>query len=88
MWVGGLEICGFGLDWGFVPGASEAHAGTSNHRSGDASCRNTWLLALGNGISKGETDRPIRHIDVAATAGAMLGVSTSGLQGEAARELL
>jgi hypothetical protein len=47
--------------------------GFLNHRSGDPSCRNVWMLALGAGISKGATDTPIGHVDVAATAAEMLG---------------
>jgi hypothetical protein len=48
--------------------------GFLNHRSGDASCRNMWLLALGAGAAKGESERPASHIDVAATAAELLGV--------------
>lgn len=62
--------------------------GFLNHRSGDPSCRNTWLLALGAGVTKGATDQPIRHIDVAATAAAMLGISARGMAGKAAKEIL
>lgn len=47
--------------------------GFLNHRSGDASCRNMWLLALGAGVGKGETERPVAHVDVAATVAEMLG---------------
>ena len=47
--------------------------GFLNHRSGDPSCRNVWMMALGAGIAKGSTDRPIGHVDVAATAAEMLG---------------
>lgn len=60
--------------------------GFLNHRSGDASCRRMWMLALGG--PKGESERPIRHIDIAPTAAELLGVRTTGLGGEAARELL
>jgi hypothetical protein len=62
--------------------------GFLNHRSGDPSCRNTWLLALGAGVKKGATEKPIRHIDVAATAAAMLGVKAEGMAGVAAPEIL
>lgn len=55
-------------------GDMNAANGFLNHRSGDASCRNMWLLALGAGVEKGETERPVAHIDVAATAAALLGV--------------
>ncbi|MBM3759670.1 MAG: hypothetical protein FJW36_05430 [Acidobacteria bacterium] len=44
--------------------------GFLNHRSGDASCRNMWMLALGAG--KGETEQPVAHIDATATAARML----------------
>lgn len=62
--------------------------GFLNHRSGDPSCRNTWLLALGAGVTKGATDKPIRHVDVAATAAAMLDLKPEGLAGQPAREIL
>ena len=62
--------------------------GFLNHRSGDPSCRNTWLLALGAGVTRGMTDKPIRHIDVAATAAAMLGVKAEGMAGTPAKEIL
>lgn len=61
--------------------------GFLNHRSGDPSCRNTWLLALGGGIPKGETERPIRHIDVAATAASLLDIQAPELSGQTAPEL-
>ncbi len=61
--------------------------GFLNHRSGDPSCRNTWLLALGAGVTKGATDKPIRHVDVAATAAAMLDLKPEELAGQPAREL-
>jgi len=61
--------------------------GFLNHRSGDPSCRNTWLLALGAGVTKGMTDRPLRHVDVAATAAAMLDVKADGLLGQPAKEI-
>ena len=57
--------------------------GFLNHRSGDPSCRNMWLLALGAGVNRGETERPVHHIDVSATAAAVLGVTTGGIAGTA-----
>ena len=62
--------------------------GFLNHRSGDPSCRNTWLLALGAGVTKGATDKPISHVDVAATAAAILNVRADGMTGVAAKEIL
>jgi hypothetical protein len=69
-------------------GDVNAANGFLNHRSGDPSCRNIWLLAMGAGVPRGETDRPVHHIDVAATAAELLGVKTNGLAGTAMRELL
>jgi len=62
--------------------------GFLNHRSGDPSCRNVWLLALGAGITRGETDRPIQHVDVTAAAAALLGVKTGAVSGKPIREIL
>lgn len=55
-------------------GDINAANGFLNHRSGDPSCREMWLLALGSGFRKGETERPVAHIDVAATAAEILRV--------------
>ncbi|MBM3754837.1 MAG: hypothetical protein FJW38_12765 [Acidobacteria bacterium] len=55
-------------------GDINAANGFLNHRSGDASCRNMWMLALGAGVDKGETEGPIAHVDIAATAAKLLGV--------------
>lgn len=62
--------------------------GFLNHRSGDASCRNMWLLGLGRGISRGEVERPVSHVDATATAAAMLGIKTGAMQGRPIPELL
>jgi hypothetical protein len=62
--------------------------GFLNHRSGDPSCRNTWLLALGLGAPVGETERPVQHIDVCATAAELLGVKSGGMAGTPLKELL
>jgi hypothetical protein len=69
-------------------GDMNAANGFLNHRSGDPSCRNIWLLAMGAGVPRGETDRPVHHVDVAVTAAELLGVKTNGLAGIAMRELL
>ncbi len=70
-------------------GDSDTANGFLNHRSGDPSCRNVWMLALGAGVSKGSTDRPIAHVDVAATAAEMLGYRPAEeVVGEPVRELL
>jgi hypothetical protein len=63
--------------------------GFLNHRSGDPSCRNVWMMALGAGIAKGATDTPIGHVDVAATAAEMLGYrAAEQIAGKPIRELL
>jgi hypothetical protein len=62
--------------------------GFLNHRSGDPSCRNTWLLAMGAGVPRGETDRTVHHIDVAATAAELLGIKPGEMSGAVMRELL
>jgi hypothetical protein len=59
-------------------GDINAANGFLNHRSGDASCRNMWLLALGAGITKGETEQPVFHTQVAATAAELLGLKFEG----------
>jgi hypothetical protein len=69
-------------------GDVNAANGFLNHRSGDPSCRNMWLLAMGAAVPKGETERPIFHVDVAATAAELLAVKAGGLAGTAMRELL
>jgi arylsulfatase A-like enzyme len=66
-------------------GDQDAANGFLNHRSGDPSCRNMWLLAMG--ASRGETDRPVHHVDVAPTAAGLLGVKLPGLGGAPLREL-
>ncbi len=55
-------------------GDTNAANGFLNHRSGDASCRNMWMLALGANVGRGEIERPVAHIDIAATTAQMLGV--------------
>jgi hypothetical protein len=60
--------------------------GFLNHRSGDPSCRHMWLLALGAG--KGEVERPVSHVDVCATAAALLGVNTNEISGRAISEVV
>ena len=69
-------------------GDQDTANGFLNHRSGDPSCRNVWLLALGEGLDRGETDRPIAHVDVAATALAMLGVRPAEMKGSPISEVL
>ncbi len=69
-------------------GDSDTANGFLNHRSGDPSCRNVWMLALGAGAGKGETDRPIAHVDVCATAAELLGVKLGETAGRPIPELI
>ena len=69
-------------------GDQNAANGFLNHRSGDPSCRNTWLLAMGAAVAKGETERPVQHVDIAATAAKLLGVNMRDIAGRAIKELL
>lgn len=69
-------------------GDQNASNGFLNHRSGDASCRNMWMLAMGAGVKRGETDRPVHHVDVSATAAELLGVKATEMAGRAIPELL
>ena len=62
--------------------------GFLNHRSGDPSCRNVWMLALGAGLERGATDRRISHVDVAPTVLGMLGVAPGEMQGSPIAEIL
>jgi hypothetical protein len=70
-------------------GDINAANGFLNHRSGDASCRNMWMLAMGQGIPAGETERPIQHVDIAPTVASLLEIGAgNGMAGRAAREIL
>ena len=62
--------------------------GFLNHRSGDPSCRKTWLLALGAGVQKGESERKVEHVDVMPTAAELLGIRTAEVQGRVLKEIL
>jgi hypothetical protein len=62
--------------------------GFLNHRSGDPSCRNMWLLAIGSGVSAGECERPVQHVDVMATAAEILGFKSGEVAGKPLREIL
>jgi len=62
--------------------------GFLNHRSGDPSCRKAWLLALGAGVQKGESDRTVEHVDVMPTAAELLGIRTGEVRGRVLKEIL
>lgn len=69
-------------------GDMNAANGFLNHRSGDPSCRNVWMLALGAGVTRGETERPVHHVDAAATTAGMLGFKTGEIAGRPLPEIL
>ena len=69
-------------------GDMNAANGFLNHRSGDASCRNMWMLAMGAGVPAGEIERPVFHVDLAATAGELLGIKAGETTGRPMREIL
>ena len=69
-------------------GDINAANGFLNHRSGDASCRNMWMLAMGGSIKAGETERPIQHVDIAPTAASLLEIGAGGMAGRPVREIL
>ena len=63
--------------------------GFQHHRTGDALSRTTWMLALGAGVREGVVyDRPLESTDLVPTLGAMLGFSTSLVQGKPIAELV
>jgi hypothetical protein len=61
--------------------------GFLNHRSGDPSCRNMWMLALGAGVARGEAEDPVHHVDVAATAAELLGIKAAGFTGKPLKQI-
>jgi len=69
-------------------GDINAANGFLNHRSGDPSCRNMWLLAMGAGVTPGEVERPVFHVDVAATAAELLGFKAHEITGRPIQEIL
>jgi hypothetical protein len=69
-------------------GDINASNGFLNHRSGDPSCRNMWLLAMGAGAASGEIERPVFHVDLAATAAELLGFKAGEITGRPLREIL
>jgi hypothetical protein len=62
--------------------------GFLNHRSGDPSCRKAWLLALGAGVQKGESDRKVEHVDIMPTAAELLGIRVPEVRGRVLKEIL
>ncbi len=64
-------------------------SGFQHHRTGSAMARTTWMLALGRGAGDGRiVHRPLESVDIAPTAGALLGFATPFAAGKPVVELL
>ncbi|MFI5096584.1 MAG: hypothetical protein ACHQT6_01295 [Candidatus Acidiferrales bacterium] len=62
--------------------------GFFNHRGDTESTRGTWMMALGAAVEKPQIiERPIRHVDLCATLGDLLGCPPMDSQGVRLREL-
>jgi hypothetical protein len=80
-----LILPDFGRDADEDPGGN----GFQHHRTGDASSRTTWMMALGAGTRQGVVyDRPLQSIDLVPSLGAMMGFSPALSQGKPIKELL
>ncbi len=74
----------FGRDSDMASGGN----GFQHHRTGDATSRTTWMLALGPGIRQNAVvDRPIESIDLVPTIGALLGFDARYSQGKPVPEV-
>ena len=63
--------------------------GFQHHRTGDATSRTTWLMALGPGFRENVVvNRPAESIDLVPTLGALFGFSPRFSQGKPLIELL
>jgi hypothetical protein len=62
--------------------------GFFNHRGDTESTRGTWMMALGAAVEKPQIiERPIRHVDLCATLGDLLGCPPMDSQGVRLKEL-
>ncbi len=69
-------------EFGRDPAGSRTN-GFENHRSYDASCRDTWMMVLGAGVGTPRViERPVHHIDVCPTLAAFLGCEVPDVQGQ------
>lgn len=56
--------------------------GFFNHRSGEDSCRTTWMMCLGNVVDRPQViERPVQHIDLSPTLAQLLGCRMSEARG-------
>jgi hypothetical protein len=68
-------------EFGRDPDGSSTN-GFFNHRSDTNSCRLSWMMVLGQAVRKpAVVERVIRHIDVAPSLGALLGVACNEAMG-------
>jgi len=76
-------------DFGRDSDAEAGGNGFQHHRTGDASSRTTWMMALGPGIRENViVDRPVESIDLVPTLGSLLGFSPRLSKGKALTEIL
>jgi arylsulfatase A-like enzyme len=76
-------------DFGRDSDASAGGNGFQHHRTGDATSRTTWMMALGAGVRENTiVDRPIESTDLVPTLGSLLGFSPSLAQGKPLPEVL
>ena len=63
--------------------------GFQHHRTGDASSRTTWMMALGAGVREGVIyDHPVQSTDLVPTLGSIMGFQAALSQGRPIQELL
>lgn len=73
-------------EFGRDPDGSSTN-GFFNHRANEESTRDAWMMALGAGVDKPEiVERPILHIDLCPTLGALLGCRPLEMQGTMLKE--
>jgi len=76
-------------DFGRDSDAEAGGNGFQHHRTGDASSRTTWMMALGPGIRENViVDRPVESIDLVPTLGSLLGFSPRLSKGKPLTEIL
>lgn len=74
-------------EFGRDPNGSRTN-GFFNHRSNTDSCRDTWMMCLGEGVtSPRNVERPIHHVDICPTIAAILGCKATDVAGTTLSEL-
>jgi hypothetical protein len=75
----------FGRDSDISPGGN----GFQHHRTGDATSRTTWMMALGPGIRENHVvERPVDSTDLVPTLGKLLGFSPNLCHGQPMLEVV